>query len=193
MKRLFKAIGVVLCIVVMSFSVGCGTTPSPAAVVNAFLDSFQRNDQDGMKRYSVDGVFDQAFEDMNDPLVSLVMEKARRIDYLTVGESVEGDVAHVTVTIRTYDFGTAFQNGLSETLNRSIEIGEDKLTEDMINKFLQEDVMYAFERATMNLISSCTINLVKVNDVWKVDSYSNNADMVDLITGYVTNIIEDLY
>ena len=63
----------------------------------------------------------------------------------------------------------------------------------MINEFLQEDVMYAFERATMNLISSCTINLVKVNDVWKVDSYSNNADMVDLITGYVTNIIEDLY
>ena len=193
MKRLFKAIGVVLCIVVMSFSVGCGTTPSPAAVVNAFLDSFQRNDQEGMKRYSVDGVFDQAFEDMNDPLVSLVMEKARRIDYLTVGESANGDVAHVTVTIRTYDFGTAFQNGLSETLNRSIEIGEDELTEDMINEFLQEDVMYAFERATMNLISSCTINLVKVNDVWKVDSYSNNADMVDLITGYVTTIIEDLY
>jgi len=193
MKKVLKVSCIILCFFGMLLFTGCRVSPSPAAVVNAFLKSFQRNDLDGMKRYSVDGVFNKAFENTDDPAFDLVIDKCRNLDFLTSSETIEGDHAKVTVTIRTYDFITAIYESISDTVNMSIEIGEEDLTEEMINGFLKENVMSAFENASMSLMSTCYVNMVMIDGVWIVDSYENNTDLIDLATGYAMDVLENVY
>jgi major membrane immunogen (membrane-anchored lipoprotein) len=174
-----KVLLAILMVVIMVSSLAlsaCGKTASPSDITTAELKAFQTEDTAELAKAVVAGD-DVTFPDE-------FLKQLQEFTYKIDSEKVDGDKAVVSVTISTYDLGTAYNTSIVQVVKDYYTAAlagtagtEEELTQDMFNAFFE-----AAKSTEKNYTKTVDVTLDKTDDGWTFNE-TENGDLIAAIWG----------
>jgi hypothetical protein len=189
MKKLqgTKTILIILLAVIMAASLGlsaCGKQATPSDVAKAELDAFKTEDPAELAKAA------DAGEDVTFP--EEFLKRLQEYSYKIDGEKIDGDKAVVTVTITTYDLGTAYNTSVAQVVKDYYAAAlagtagtEEELTQDMFNAFFE-----AAKSAEKNYTKTIEVILDKTDKGWAFSDAENDALIATIWGGFMEAVTE---
>ncbi len=118
-------------------------------------------------------------------------QSLRDFDYQVTGEVIEGDKAYVTVMVYSHDFGTLFQNVISDYMSESLEkVFNGTAISDRNASLLFVELLekYLPELGEKTVENQIVVILVMQDGNWKIQPFSNE-DM-NALTGGMYTLLE---
>ncbi|MBN7772460.1 hypothetical protein [Clostridium aminobutyricum] len=196
MKKIFSILLVmVLCIA----AVGCKSTPSPTEVANSYFKALKADDIETMSGLYA-GTTDIASLGMNtvetdvlsDDFLNLIKSKFLEFEYTVSNEKIDGDTATVDVTIKTYDFHTAFKDAIADYFTQAFSMIFSDVSEEEMNSMMEETMTEKLNAATFDYESTATISLSQTKDGWIMDDYEDNEEFMNAISGGMVDFANDM-
>ena len=209
MKKIFC----ILLIVAMVFTMAaCGNKPSaqntdeeeimsPTQTLDAFLKAFKARDVDKLNEFYEGEADDLIFwKDLEDPalsgLMDKMMEKLLDFDYALSNEKIDGKTATVDVNFTTYDIGGIMKDIIENMLSDAAALALSGLTQEELEAEINEIMTKKFEEyakiAKKEKVMSVPVNLVMINGRWLVKDISRNDDIMDALSGGLTEFAENI-
>ena len=209
MKKIFC----ILLIVAMVFTMAaCGNKPSaqntdeeeimsPTQTLDAFLKAFKARDADKLNEFYEGEADDLIFwKDLEDPalsgLMDKMMEKLLDFDYALSNEKIDGKTATVDVNFTTYDIGGIMKDIIENMLSDAAALALSGLTQEELEAEINEIMTKKFEEyakiAKKEKVMSVPVNLVMINGRWLVKDISRTDDIMDALSGGLTEFAENI-
>lgn len=179
----------------------CGG-PSPTDVTTTFLDGIKDLNPDTIATVYVsddkdadDSAIDE-LEEMNTEDQEIIerikkepLNKLLDFDYKLSNEKIDGDKATVDVAITTYDMAEPYKNLMEKFFIVALGMDENASEKEMTDKLLTlaESEVSSLKEKTYK--KTATIDLVKVDDQWKVDKIDENEDLINGLTGGLLDLL----
>ena len=209
MKKIFC----ILLIVAMVFTMAaCGNKPSaqntdeeeimsPTQTLDAFLKAFKARDADKLNEFYEGESDDLIFwKDLEDPalsgLMDKMMEKLLDFDYALSNEKIDGKTATVDVNFTTYNIGGIMKDIIENMLSDAAALALSGLTQEELETEINEIMTKKFEEyakiAKKEKVVSVPVNLVMINGRWLVKDISRTDDIMDALSGGLTEFAENI-
>ena len=134
---------------------------------------------------------EEAVED-EDIFTTVLEDKLTAFDYTLSNEVIDGDKASVDVTVTTYDLGAATRTALGEYLQQAIGLAFAGASEEYMTELLNDTLKDNYEPLTeKEFEETVTLNLVKVDDEWKVADANENEEAIDGLFGGLISAFTD--
>ena len=194
-----KFIAMVTAFVVAISLTSCGG-PSPTDVTTTFLDGIKElnpetissvyNQEADDKEKDQESIFDEEDQQMLDRLKKDPLNKMLAFDYELSNEQIKDDKATVDVSVTTYDLAEPYQNFMKKFFVLALGMEEDISDEEMTDKMLTllESEIRPLKEKTYK--KTATIDLVKVEDEWKISPIDENKDLINALTGGLLDLTE---
>ena len=174
---------------------------SPTQTLDAFLKAFQARDVDKLNEFYEGEADDLIFwKDLEDPalsgLMDKMMEKLLDFDYALSNEKIDGKTATVDVNFTTYDIGGIMKDIIENMLSDAAALALSGLTQEELEAEINEIMTKKFEEyakiAKKEKVVSVPVNLVMINGRWLVKDISRTDDIMDALSGGLTEFAENI-
>ena len=207
-QKTVSAFGAALMIAASCGLAACGE-PAPAAVVDTALTSikamdattlagvytggkldFKNPDVVGMLSAKDDIAMSPSIDSLSDGQQDFIADVAKKLvsfDYTVNSTAVDNDTAKVNVTFKTYDFGSAYSDGMEgfgEGFIKAVSDGSDEdgeMTKALIAK-VKDEVEGLSSKTKSKTID---LNLTRVGGVWTLSELSR--DQLDAMFGGIVS------
>ena len=172
----------------------CGG-PSPTDVSTTFLDGIKEFNPETIASVYADAgktddvELDKEDQEMLDRLKQEPFNKMLTFDYKLSNEQIKDDKATVDVTITTYDLAKPYENFMKKFFLAAFSMDEDISDEEMTEKMftlLADELKPLTEK---NYTKTATIDLVRVDDQWKITDIDDNEDLINALTGGLLDLV----
>jgi hypothetical protein len=190
----------------------CGSKPSaqntdeeeimsPTQTLDAFLKAFKARDADKLNEFYEGESDDLIFwKDLEDPalagLMDKMMEKLLDFDYALSNEKIDGKTATVDVNVTTYDIGGILTGIFSSMATDFKTFAIMGLSPEELEKEINEIMTEKFEEyakiAKKERVVSVPVKLVMINGRWLVKDISSTDEIVDALSGGLTEFAENI-
>ena len=174
----------------------CGG-PSPTDISATFLDGIKEfNPKTIASVYATadkdkidDLDLDEEDQAMLDRLNEDPFNKMLAFDYDLSNEQIKDDKATVDVTITTFDLSKPYENFMKKFFLAAFSMDENTSDEEMTEKMitLAADELKPLTEKTYT--KTATIDLVKVDDQWKIAEIDDNEDLINALTGGLLDLM----
>lgn len=173
---------------------GCGG-PSPTDVSTTFLDGIKEFNPETIASVYADAgktddvELDKEDQEMLDRLKQEPFNKMLTFDYKLSNEQIKDDKATVDVAITTYDLAKPYENFMKKFFLAAFSMDEDISDEEMTEKMftlLADELKPLTEK---NYTKTATIDLVRVDDQWKITDIDDNEDLINALTGGLLDLV----
>lgn len=203
--RRIAAVVIILAMTVML--AGCGLTESPTQVTEKFLKAVQESDSDTIKDVYADDNFDlsdniydtekKSDEKSSDTELDKVIEKQLQkklldFDYEVLSEKVNGDKATVKVKIKTYAFGSAFSDFVSDYIEQAFALAMSGASDKKIDALAATIFSQKLDKLKKKSYSkTVSVKLTKDDGKWKINKLSDTGDFMNAISGGLISTISN--
>lgn len=196
MKKLLSAF---LCMAMVCVMAGCSSKePTPSDSAKAFLDAYKAQNSEELNKYATKEFSKEDMigftDDMSDipaesqEAMKEALKKIVDVEYTIGEETPSEDKATVAVSMTSYPLGETFQKWLGEALATALANAfNPTMSEEEANKQIADSLINALNGMEKTYKKDVVVNLVKVDDTWKVDT-DNNDDLLDALSGGLTSI-----
>jgi DNA-binding protein YbaB len=208
MKAGIRSITAVVMILVMAVTLAaCGMTESPTQVTEKFLKALQEGDSDTIKDVYADGSFDlsdniydtekKSEKNNSESALDKEMEKQLQkklldFDYEVLSEKVNGDKATVKVKIKTYAFGSAFSDFVSDYIEQAFALAMSGASDKKLDELATTLFSQKLEKLKKkNYSKTVSIKLTKDDGKWKINKLSETGDFMNAISGGLISTISN--
>ena len=174
---------------------------SPTQTLDAFLKAFKARDADKLNEFYEGESDDLIFwKDLEDPalsgLMDKMMEKLLDFDYALSNEKIDGKTATVDVNFTTYNIGGIMKDIIENMLSDAAALALSGLTQEELETEINEIMTKKFEEyakiAKKEKVVSVPVNLVMINGRWLVKDISRTDDIMDALSGGLTEFAENI-
>ena len=189
MKKIFCVIMSIALLAVFMLA-GCSGSatqsgPAPEKVVASFLDAIKNSDFEKAQQYTVNQDED-IFNEDDSELPVFVAEIFSKLSYGNISESIDGDVAHVSVDITTVDMGVVMSKLMTEMIGYAFAGLSDEQLDTMMENLVR-DMVNASD--ALQITGTVDFELVKVDSQWKVEP---NEELANIVTGGMMDFLADM-
>ncbi|MEE1039051.1 MAG: hypothetical protein U0K95_07780, partial [Eubacterium sp.] len=188
MKR--RILSLLMVFVVTVSLCSCGT-PSPTDTVDKFLNGIKTQNNEEIKGIYADEEFEFANEldeedgkELNKVLQEKMFPMLMDFQYTLSNEVIDGNKATVDVTVKTYNFGGAFTNFMSNYLTQAFALAFSDSNESKIDKLaanLLETELTDLTEKTYE--ETATITLTSTENGWVIDELEDDGEVMNVLTG----------
>lgn len=197
MKRRILSLLMVFIVTVSLCS--CGT-PSPTDTVDKFLNGIKTQNNEEIKGIYADEEFEFANElneedgkELNKVLQEKMFPMLMDFQYTLSNEVIDGNKATVDVTVKTYNFGGAFTNFMSNYLTQAFALAFGDSNESKIDKLaanLLETELTDLTEKTYE--ETATITLTSTENGWVIDELEDDGDVMNILTGGIVKSVSSM-
>lgn len=201
-KKRITCITCLLLTVIMLFN-ACSFQKSPTEVATSFLEALIAQDEETLEKvysgdWSEDGGLSATLNStdlgsMSKETAEKFVAKVLEFDYTFGEEKINDDKATVDVTITTYSFTSMFSDMLTELYSKAIELAFSGLTDEELEKQIDELADKALSNGLDKLTEKTVSNTVKLELTkdgrsWKVDPVTD--EFTDALLGGLNTFLE---
>lgn len=197
MKR--RILSLLMVFVVTVSLCSCGT-PSPTDTVDKFLNGIKTQNNEEIKGIYADEEFEFANElneedgkELNKVLQEKMFPMLMDFQYTLSNEVIDGNKATVDVTVKTYNFGGAFTNFMSNYLTQALALAFGDSNESKIDKLaanLLETELTDLTEKTYE--ETATITLTSTENGWVIDELEDDGDVMNILTGGIVKSVSSM-
>ena len=197
MKR--RILSLLMVFVVTVSLCSCGT-PSPTDTVDKFLNGIKTQNNEEIKGIYADEEFEFANEldeedgkELNKVLQEKMFPMLMDFQYTLSNEVIDGNKATVDVTVKTYNFGGAFTNFMSNYLTQVFALAFSDSSESKIDKLaanLLETELTDLTEKTYE--ETATITLTYTENGWVIDELEDDGEVMNVLTGGIVKSVSSM-
>lgn len=197
MKR--RILSLLMVFVVTVSLCSCGT-PSPTDTVDKFLNGIKTQNNEEIKGIYADEEFEFANElndedgkELNKVLQEKMFPMLMDFQYTLSNEVIDGNKATVDVTVKTYNFGGAFTNFMSNYLTQAFALAFSDSNESKIDKLaanLLETELTDLTEKTYE--ETATITLTSTENGWVIDELEDDGEVMNVLTGGIVKSVSSM-
>ena len=197
-----QALCIVLCLLTIMCFVGCTSEPTsgPGDVAASFLQAWQHQEYASIKQYYAENVdnlsnFKNKVESISPHVANEVFKKMGDFSYTIEQVSIDSNddtKATVTVTLRCYDLGEAFESIILDYLETDLTMTFNGAKDEDIVKEAETVIMEKVDSAKQTYIQTTPIALTLEDNTWKVNKLEENPDLMNALSGNILYTIRDL-
>lgn len=183
----------------------CGE-PSPTDVVDEFMTAVKTQDTDATAAtYAGDDLNfldDMDLQEAGDGEEATAMDKVveekmlpkmMEFEYTLGEEVIDGDKATVDVTIKTYNFGSAFSSFMTNYLTQAFAMAFSGGTEEEMDNLGATLLSTEMDNLTeMTCEKTATVSLTHTDEGWVIDALDEEGPFYDALTGGLVTTISTL-
>ena len=183
--------------------IGCSNSASeenPGEVTINFLKALQQQNYSSVKQYYTENIdnlsnFKNKIESISPHVANELFGKMAEFDY-TIDKveisSEDPNKAIVTVTMKCYDLGKAFESTILEYTKTDLEMTFDGSKNEEILKKAEETIMTDINNSEQSFIKTVPVYLTKKDESWKVDTLSKSSEFLNALSGNILNTIDEI-